>query len=345
MSGNGRTVSNAAQIQSRIAKGWKPNRYLTNMSMAFFANPADYVATSIFPICPVDFSTGFYYEFNKGDLARDNVARKPQFGKVNPAQFGHTDNTYKCNVDQIIVGIDQINATNYNRAGVPASIDPRRSKVRMVADQQLLHLDIMFAQNFFKTGVWANEFEGVSATPGASQFLKFTDANFDPVRFFDDRIREIRLSGRRKPNKLCLGYDSFNALKEHPDILERVKYTGSTANPAKVNEAVLAQLFGLQEVKVLEATYNAAADGQDDDMQFICESDGALLCYTTDTPQIDEPSAGYIFTWDMLGNGNWMATDQFEGEGGTHSEFMEGLMATDMKKTCDDLACYMKKCV
>ena len=144
---------------------------------------------------------------------------------------------------------------------------------------------------------------------------------------------------------MTLGYDTFNALKEHPDLLERVKYTGSTANPAKVNEKVLAELFGVEEVKVLDATYNAAEEGQPDDMQFICEPDGALLTYTTPSPRIDEPSAGYIFTWDMLGDGNYMATDVFEGEGGTHSEFMEGLLSTDMKKTCDDLACYMKGCV
>ena len=51
------------------------------------------------------------------------------------------------------------------------------------------------------------------------------------------------------------------------------------------------------------------------------------------------------YTWDMLGNGNYIAIDTFEGEGGTHSEFMEGLICTDMEKTCDDLACYMRKCV
>ena len=316
------------------------------LSVVYFANPADHVATSIFPICPVDFSTGFYYEFLKGDLARDNVGRKPEFGKVAPAKMGHTDNTYKCNVDQIIVGVDQIGAVNYQRAGVPASIDPRRNKVRFVSEQQLLHLDILFAQSFFRTGVWDNEFTGISqGTPSGKQFLKFSDANFDPVNFFDARKREIKLAGRRMPNKLSLGYDSFTALKNHPDILERVKYTGSSANPAVVNENVLAQILGFAEVKVLEATYNAAEEGQPDDMQFVCESDGALMTYTTNTPAIDEPSAGYIFTWDMLGNGNWMATDQFEGESGTHSEFIEGLMSTDMKKTSDDLACYMSKCV
>lgn len=344
----GREVGNAGELMARIAKGWKPNRYLTNMSMAFFANASDYVATSIFPICPVDFSTGFYYVFNKGDLARDNVQRKPKFGKVAPAQMGHTDQTYRCEVDQIIVGIDQIGAVNYQRANVPASIDPKRAKNRFVTDQQLLHLDIMFAENFFRAGVWENEFEGIASggnAAGGSQFIKFSDANSDPIKFFDARKRQIKLDGRRMPNKLTLGYDTFNALKEHPDLLERVKFTGSTANPAKVNERVLAELFGVDEVKVLDATYNAAEEGQADDMQFICEPDGALLSYTTSSPRIDEPSAGYIFTWDMLGNGNYVATDTFEGEGGTHSEFMEGLISTDMRKTCDDLACYMKKCV
>ena len=127
--------------------------------------------------------------------------------------------------------------------------------------------------------------------------------------------------------------------------MERVKYGGSTPNPATVNQNVLAQILGFEEVQVLEATYNKAEEGQEDDMEFICESDGALLTYTTKNPQLDEPTAGYIFTWDMLGDGNYMASDQFEGDAGTHSEFVEGLMSCDMRKTCDELACYMSKCV
>ena len=335
-----------SKIKEKISKGWKPNKYLTNMSMAFFANPSDFIATKVFPICPVSNSTGHYYIYDKGDLARDNVARKPKFGKVDPAQMGHSDDTYKCVTDQIIVGIDQIGALDYERGGVPASIDPRRAKVRFVAEQQLLHLDNIFAKNFFKAGVWSNEYEGIaSGTPSATQFIRFDDANSDPIKFVDARKREIKLMGRRVPNKLVLGYDTFNALKDHPDLIERVKYTGTTANPAKVSESVLAQLFGVDEVVVLEATYNAAEQGQPDDMKFICASDGMLLCYTTNAPAVDEPSAGYIFTWDMLGNGSYMAMDQWEGEDGTHTEFIEGLIATDMKKTCDDLAVYCKTCV
>ena len=340
-----RTGATTESVRARIMKGWKPNMYLSNMSMAYFANPADWVAPAIFPICPVSLTSSYYYEFLKGDLARDQVRRKPAYGKVDPAVMGHTDHTYHCEVDQIITGIDQIGTLDYQRSNAPASIDPRRSKVRFTAEQMRLHLDVVFAKAFFKAGVWSNEYEGVSASPVGKQFLKFTDSNFDPVHFFNTLRREIKLEGRREPNKLALGYDAYVALTEHPDIIERVKYTGSTANPAIVNRNVLAQILEIDEVVVLESTYNKAAPGQADNMDFVCDSEGALLCYATPTPAIDEPSAGYIFTWDMLGNGNYMATDQWEGEDGTHTEFIEGLMAYDMKKTADDLAIYMKDCV
>ncbi|MCL5981734.1 MAG: hypothetical protein M1571_04305 [Firmicutes bacterium] len=341
MSGKGTSVSN---LQVEIAKGWRPNNYLTNMSMAYFAEESDFVAPAIFPICPVGLSSSYYYTFSKADLARDNVSRKPAFGKVPPALMGQTDNTYKCEVDQVIVGIDSIEALNYQRNRAPGVADPRRAKVRFVTEQLKLHLDIIFAQKFFKAGVWANEWTGVAANPAGKQFLKFSDANFDPVNFFDERMKEIKQQGRRKPNRLALGANAFIALKNHPDIIERVKYTGSTANPAVVTVAALAAILQIEQIKVLESTYNAGGIGQED-MQFICDTNSALLCYATNTPAIDEPSAGYIFTWDMLGNGQYVALDQFEGEKGTHAEFVEGLMSTDMKKTADDLAIFFKECV
>lgn len=339
---NGRSTT--IGIQADIAKGWKPNNYLTNVSMVCFANPGDFVATSIFPICPVGLSSSYYYEFTKADLARDNVSRKPAYGKVTPAIMGQTDKTYKCEVDQVIVGIDQIATLDYTRSRAPGVADPRRAKVRFASEQMMMHMDILFANGFFKPGIWQNEWSGIASNPSGKQFLKFSDANFDPVHFFDERRKDIRLSGRRTPNRLAVGAEAYIALKNHPDILERVKYTGTTANPAKVTPAVLAQLFEIEKIVVMESTYNAAGIGNED-MQFICSPDSALLCYATQTPAIDEPSAGYIFTWDMLGNGNYAAFDQYDGEKGTHSEFVEGLMSSDMKKTSDDLAMFFTGCV
>ena len=100
-----------------------------------------------------------------------------------------------------------------------------------------------------------------------------------------------------------------------------------------------------EQITAAYELWQKAAAGEEADMQFICDSKSALMCYATPTPQIDEPSAGYIFTWDMLGNGSYTAVDQYEGENGTHSEFIEGLMSTDMRKTADDLATFFSAVV
>lgn len=333
-------------IQHEIAKGaFKPNIYLTNLSMAYFQDASKYVAKSIFPICPVQLSSARFYTFSKEDLLRDNVQRKPEFGRVSPAQMGQADQSYACAVDQVIVGIDQISSLNYQRTNAPGVADPRRAKAKFIAEQMLLHQDIVFAQNFFKSGVWSNEWTGVTGTtPGEKQFLQFSDDNCDPVKLFDDLCTSVEQNTGRRPNRLGLGKNAFNALKSNPTVLERVKYGGTSANPATVNEKVLAELFGIEKVVVLSSIYNSAPLGAEADMNFICDPNAAILAYATNTPAIDEPSAGYIFTWDMLGNGQYMPTMQYPGDPGTHSEFMEGLFSADMKKTADDLAVFLTNC-
>lgn len=332
-------------IQAQIAKGWKPNNYLTNLSVAHFQPDDWFVSPFIFPIVPVQLSTSHYYKFSKADLARDNVQRKPQFGKAQPMIFGSEEALYKCEVDQIIVGIDQIGTLDYQRAGTPGISDPRRAKVRLATEQMKLHMDRVFAEGYFKTGIWTNEYTGVTgAAPAGKQFYKFDDANFDAVHFFGGLRTEMKRNGRRNPNTLALGVEAYEGLKRNPEILERVKYSGSTANPATINQNVLAQLLEIDRVVVLNSTYNAGGLGEED-MQFICDSKGALLCYAAPNPAIAEASAGYTFAWDMLGNGQYLAFDQYEGEKGTHTEYVEGLMSYTPEKVCDELGYFLTECV
>ena len=215
-----------------------------------------------------------------------------------------------------------------------------------MAVQANIHQDAWFARQFFKKGVWGQEFTGVDSTTVASgQFIKFSNANSDPVSFVDEKKTAMEEATGRMPNRLALGVNVFNALKKHPAILERVKYGGSTANPASVTLNVLAQLFEIDRITVQRSIMNKAELGQTAKMEYIGDPNAFLLAYATDTPSIDEPSAGYIFTWDMLGNGNIMPVLSYPGENGTHSEFIEGLMAADMKKTADDLAMFFAEAV
>ncbi len=337
----------AASIQADIAKGaFRPHTALSNMALAYYQSDEKSFAKTIFPICPVSLSSDNYYIFDKEDLLRDNWHRKPAYGKVNPAVLSEHMDTYACVVDQMIMGIDQIRQTDLNRRMGPRIADPKQQRTKTMASQANIHQDAWFARSFFKKGVWGQELTGVDSTTLTSgQFIKFSNANSDPVSFMDEKKTAMEESTGCMPNRLALGVNVFNALKKHPAILERVKYGGSTANPASVTLNVLAQLFGIDRITVQRSIMNKAELGQTAKMEYIGDPNAFLLAYATDSPSIDEPSAGYIFTWDMLGNGNILPILSYLGENGTHSEFIEGLMAADMKKTADDLAMFFADAV
>ena len=333
-----------AQISAQIAKGaFRPHTALTNMALAYYQNAENYFAKGIFPVCRVSQSSDQFYIFDKEDLLRDNWQRKPAYGKVMPAVVSeHTDN-YVCQVDQMIMGIDLIRQTDLQRRQGPAIKDPRQQRTKTIAEQANIHQDRIFAEHFFKSGVWANEWEGVDDTNvSGKQFIKFSNHNSDPIKFIADQKLAMHEQTGRTPNRLALGANVFNALCNHPGILERVKYGGTTANPASVTKNVLAQLFGVEQIVVLMSIMNKAKQGKEGDMGFIGDPDALLLAYATSNPSIEEPSAGYIFTWDMLGDGQILPIRHYPGENGTDSEYIDGLMAYDMKKTADDLAMFCK---
>jgi hypothetical protein len=329
-----------------IKKGvFKPHIYLTNLCLAFFQEADRFVASKMFPHVPVALSSAHYYEFDKGDLARDNVGRKPEFGHVAPAIFGKRDKWYHCEVDQVITGIDRISTLDFQRTNAPGVIDPRRGKVRWVAEQIRIHQDRIWAGKYFNAESWGNVYTGVDVSPAGNQFYYFDNENCDPVKFFNTLGTKMLLAGLRKPNKMCLGVNVFASLQTNPSILERIKYQGSEANPADVTVNVLAQLFKLKEIVVAESVYNDVPVGANDNMKFICDPNSALLTYTADAPAIDEPGAGYTFTWDMLGNGQYTAIQQYLGEESTHTEFIEGLICTDPEVTCKDLGVFLGSAV
>lgn len=337
----------AASIQADIAKGtFRPHTALSNMALAYYQSDANSFAKTIFPICPVTLSSDNYYIFDKEDLLRDNWHRKPAYGKVAPAVLSEHLETYACNVDQMIMGIDQIRQTDLTRRMGARTADPKQQRTKTMAGQANIHQDRIFSNKYFKSGVWKQEISGVdSTTPTDKQFIKFSNGNSDPVAIVDQKKTDIHEETGRMPNRLALGVNVFHELKTHPAILERVKYGGSTANPASVTLNVLAQLFEVDRVTVPRSIMNKSELGQEADMQYIGDPNALLLAYATDTPSLEEPSAGYIFTWDMLGNGNIFPVLNYLGENGTHSEFIEGLMAFDMKKTADDLAIFFKDAV
>lgn len=332
-----------AQISAQIAKGeFRPHAMMTNMALNYYQNANNYFARGIFPIVRVRLSSDNYVRWTLEDLLRNNWQPKPAYGKVTPTVIGEDTDTYSVKVFQDIRGIDEIRETDISRRQGPSQFNNTRQWLtKAIAEGASIKQDIDFANKFFHSGAWSNEWTGKDDTNvGDNEFIKWSNDNSDPITFVAERSLEMLEKTGRKPNRLAMGANVMKALRKHPAILERIKYGGTSANPAQVNVNALKSLFEMPHLTVMQSIHNPSKLGNEADMQFIADPDAILLAYAPETPSLREPSAGYIFQWDMLGDGQIMPIFQFKGEGGTHSEFVEGLMAYDMKKTADDLAVF-----
>ena len=230
------------EVFDRIRKGKTPiNVPLTNISTAYFQSKSG-GATSFFPEIPVTLSRAAYYKFSKEDLLRDNVRPKPILGKVDPTVFSYDTDDYKCTPDQIIVGYDNIIQSDIERMGAKGIMNFRQNKSKVIAEQIFIHQNKTFAQQYFKKGVWGTDLTGgTSASSSSTDFVSFDNDNSSPIKFIGDCITEIKRTTGRKPNKLGLGQRVFDALINHPDVMNRVIYGGNTASPAMVTTKSLAK--------------------------------------------------------------------------------------------------------
>lgn len=339
-------VTNRNISKSVLNGGYHPHKWLTNISVAYFQDNADFIAPSIFPVVPVDFDEGSFPIFNKGDLNRDNFRQKPEYGHVDPAVISSTRGHYNVQVDQMIMGRDKIKEVNWSRMGVPGTADPRIAQAKTLAYQSLIHLDKLWASNFFKEGVWGKELKGVAgAGDGTTTFTQFSDSNSETIKLINTLKREFRRENGVFPNVMALGIDVFDSLINNDDILGRVIAGGSTINPAVANESVLAQLFGIPKVFEMVSTANMAEAGLEDDMQFIADPKSVFLGYVNPNPAIDQASAGYIFSWDPTGNGQPITITEHEGNSLDHTSFLEGLTAFDMNVVCPNMGIFLTNAV
>jgi hypothetical protein len=196
------------------------------------------------------------------------------------------------------------------------------------------------------SGQWTNEYGGVAASPGGGSLLQWNDANSTPIEDVRARSTEMQLdSGGFRPNKLVLGQQVEDAIVNHPDFVERVKYGGTNGNPAIVNRAAMAALFGVDEVLTMAGVKNTAAQGGTETNAFIGGKD-ALLLYAPNTAQFGLPTAGVLFDWTgYLGaSPSGIRVSSFRMEE-LKSDRVEAEMAWDMKKTSADLGVFFNEIV
>jgi hypothetical protein len=310
---------------------------LTNISVAFLQNADNFVATKVFPNVPVAKQSDRYFVFDRGDFNRDEAqVRAP--GTESAGGGYELDNTptYFANVFAFHHDVpDQI------RANADPAVDVERAATEYVMHKMLIRREKAWTASFFSSGVWANEETGVDSSPSAGETIRWSDqTSGDPIGDIRAAKTKILESTGYMPNRLVLTQPVMDALVDHPDIVDRVKYSGGVGNtsPAMVNEQTLAALFGIDQVVISRAIENTAAQGAEASHSFI-SGNNALLTHAAQAPSLMTPTGGYTFSWSgFMGQSNafGVATKRFYIDE-IESTRVEGQMAFDQKLVSDSL--------
>lgn len=308
---------------------------LTNLSVAYRQSANNFIADVVFPNVPVRFKSDEYYKFNRADWNRDEVTVRAPGTESAGGGFNVSTETYTAKVHAFHKDV-----TDQDRANADPAINLDRAAVDFVMHKMMLAKEIDWASAYFTTGVWGTDITGVASGPSTGQTIKWSDTTSgDPIGDIEAAIIAMEEDTGYSPNTMVIGRKVMSALKNHPDIVDRVKYaTSTTDNPAKVNERTLAALFGIDRILVSRAVKNTANEGATEASAFVTGSN-ALLCYAAPAPSLMEPSAGYTFSWTgylNAGNAMGIATSRFRMDH-LKSERIEAEMAYDQKVVSSDL--------
>jgi hypothetical protein len=197
------------------------------------------------------------------------------------------------------------------RANADAMLSLDMDATRYLTQQARLNREIQWASAFFTPGKWTVQVSGVASgeTAGGPNSLPYAngstlrqwnDAGSTPIQDIRNMKQVVQLAGLYRANKIVFSRPLFDALCDHPDLVDRLKYGQTAPQPAKVTLAAMAALFELDEVLVMDGIQNIGQEtinfSSNDINQFIAGKN-ALLVYTPESAGLLTPCAGLTFAW------------------------------------------------
>lgn len=306
---------------------------LTNVSIAYMQSSDAYISDKIFPKVPVKKQSDLYWKYSKSDWRRTDAKRRAPSTESPGVGWNMDTDTYFAHVYAVHKDID-----DQLRSNADSNFNLDRDATEFITNQLLLRRDIDWNETFFKSGVWQTEYAG------GTDFDKWSDAGSDPIGNVATWILNFRRLTGFAPNKMVLGAEVMKALKQHPDIIDRIKYT----QKGIVTEDLIATLFNVDQLYTSYATVangpqinDARAQDAAADYDFIANSKSVLLAYAPGGPSLMTPSAGYTFTWSgyLGGNGEGIRVKRFRMEM-IASDRVEAECTYSQKVVCRDLGVY-----
>jgi len=253
------------------------NKAMTNVSIAY--RNENYIGEQVFPVVPVQKQSDKYFVFDKSSWFRNEAGMRAP-GTVGPlVEYSVSSATYAC---QPIAAGKVVPDEIVDNADAP--LRPMREATEFATDKVMLYAEYEIASNVFGDSVWS-----ASANPGT----QWNDDSSNPLGDVDVAREAVLKTIGREPNTMVIGREVWTDLKNHPDLLDRIKYTNTGGI---ITPQLLGTLFQIPRVLIGTAIYDSGLEGGTASYGYIWGKH-CWIGYVTQSPGLMTPAAGYLFTW------------------------------------------------
>jgi hypothetical protein len=246
---------------------------------------AEFVGMNLFPSVPVGQRGGKIITFGKEDFALYATARAPGAG-TKRIQYGYSGSAYALE-QHALEGLVPFEIMQ--EASAVPGIDLGRGAIVKV--QNTIGLRLEYAQAVLATTAANYAASNKVTLAGVDQWSDYSGTS-DPVDDIEVAKEAIRAKVGKRGNTVVMGAAVFAKLRQHPKIIDRIKYTGRDS----VTVELLAALFGVKRVLVGDAVYaDAAGNFVDVWGKFV------VVAYTDLATLADMGTPSYGYTYRLNG--------------------------------------------
>jgi len=237
----------------------------------------EFIADQVLPVIPVKNESDLYYTYTRN--WRLPEARRAAGAEAAEVEWNLSTDTYTCEEYALK---DKIPDRVRNNADKPLNMD-------VDTTENLTHLIQLSREKRVADIVFAGGNHGsTSALSGANQWDDY--AGSDPIGNVRTARATVHLASGRTPNVMIVGKQVHDKLLDHPDILERIKYT----QKGLVTADLLATLFEVDKYIIGRSMYDDSQSGGSENLGYVWGKNVALV-YAEPSPGIKKISYGYQF--------------------------------------------------
>lgn len=298
---------------------------LTNMSQAYVNPPQNYISNFVAPLVPVPRPTGKYAYYDKGSLRqpasllRTGMARTP---------VGNWSTSYK-EFGPLLERSEKIGVTFDELEFAMPPVDPQADAVFKALNDMALDRERNLSAAMSNTSIIT---QNGSVT---TQWNSATGAG-TPFQDIETAIIQVMENGIMAPNTIWMGYQVWSQLKNHPDLLDRVKYSTLGVLTIEMFRSLFAS-SDIANVYVGKAIYDNSVEGATASNGFVWGKN-LWVGYVTDQPSLKTvngfytfyiPAKRYVDTWnDQDRKTIWVRTNDY------YDQFLVGPETIYMLQNC-----------